>query len=70
MPKNEEIDLLTKAKDLLKSEVTQISFQTWIKDLEIESIENNTITLIAPDDVHKETINSRYYNLITNTFKF
>ncbi len=70
MPKNEEIDLLTKAKDLLKSEVTQISYQTWIKDLEIESIENNTITLTAPDDVHKETINSRYYNLIYNTFKF
>ena len=30
-------DLLTKAKDLLKEEMTTISYSTWIKSLEIES---------------------------------
>ena len=36
-------DLLTKAKDLLKEEMTTISYTTWIKSLEIESINDNKI---------------------------
>ena len=31
-------ELLTKAKDLLKGELTSISYETWIKNLEIESM--------------------------------
>lgn len=31
-------ELLTKAKELLREETTSISFDTWIKDLEIESM--------------------------------
>lgn len=31
-------EILTKAKDLLREETTSISFDTWIKDLEIESM--------------------------------
>ena len=34
-------DLLTKAKDLLKDEMTTISYLTWIKNLEIESVNDN-----------------------------
>ena len=45
---NKELsELLTKAKDLLKDEVTKISYETWIKDLEIESAENGNIVLVA-----------------------
>lgn len=40
-------DLLTKAKTLLQSEVTSISYNTWIKNLEIHSVKDNKITLIA-----------------------
>ena len=40
-------DLLTKAKDLLKEEMTNISYTTWIKNLEIESVNENKIILIA-----------------------
>ena len=35
--------LLTKAKDLLKEEMTNISYTTWIKNLEIESVKDNGI---------------------------
>ena len=31
-------DLLTKAKDLLKQELTSISYSTWINSLEIKSV--------------------------------
>ena len=42
---NELNDLLTKAKELLKEEVTKISYETWIKILEIQSADNGHIVL-------------------------
>lgn len=63
-------DLLIKAKDLLKSETTEITFATWINPLEIKSFNDNTIILIAPTAFHKETIEGKYLDLITNTFNF
>ena len=40
-------ELLTKAKELLKDEVTSITYETWIKPLEIQSIEGNHIIFKA-----------------------
>ena len=68
---NKELSgLLTKAKDLLKDEVTKISYETWIKDLEIESAENGNIVLVANTVFQKDSIMSRYYDLFKNTFRF
>ena len=63
-------DLLIKAKDLLRNETTEITFTTWIQPLEIKSFEDNTIILIASTSFQKDTIESRYLDLITNTFNF
>ena len=63
-------DLLTKAKDLLKQELTSISYSTWIKTLEIKSVNDNKIVLIAQSTFQKEAIESRYAELIVNTFNF
>ena len=66
-----EIDeLLTKAKDLLKSEVTEISYRTWIKDIEIEDITNNTIIILTQNGLQKNMLESRYLPVIQNTFNF
>ena len=63
-------DLLNKAKDLLKNEMTTISYITWIKSLEIESIKDNKITLVASSNMQKDAIYSRLYDLIVTTFNF
>ena len=63
-------DLLTKAKDLLKEEMTTISYTTWIKSLEIESINDNKIVLIALSKMQKDAIESRLFDLVSNTFNF
>ena len=63
-------DLLNKAKVLLKDEMTEIAFNTWIKPLEIQSISNDTITFLANSEFQEEAINKRYHDLIVNTFKF
>ena len=63
-------DLLTKAKDLLKEEMTAISYTTWIKNLEIQSIKDNKIVLIALSKMQKDAIESRLFDLVANTFNF
>ena len=63
-------ELLTKAKNLLQGEVTSISYNTWIKNLEIDDISGNKITLIAQSKMQKNAIESRFYDLIVNTFNF
>lgn len=63
-------ELLTKAKQLLQGEVTSISYNTWIKNLEIDSINNNVITLIAQSKMQKDAILSRFLDLFINTFNF
>ena len=63
-------DLLTKAKTLLQTEVTSISYNTWIKNLEIDSINNNKIILIAQSKMQKDAIEARFFDLILNTFNY
>ena len=55
----EELDeFLEKTKELLKGEVTKISYETWIKDLELQSMDNNTIVLVAHTQFQK-----RFHNV-------
>ena len=61
---NELNELLTKAKDLLKDEMTNISYETWIKSLEIRDFTDDKIIF------QKDAVETRYYDLVTNTFKF
>ncbi len=63
-------ELLEKAKELLKEEVTSISFETWIKPLKIDSIKNNHIVFIANSEFQKDSIETRYSSLLLNTLKF
>ena len=63
-------ELLEKAKELLKEEVTSISFETWIKPLKIKSIDNNNIVFIANSEYQKDSIETRYSSLIFNTIKY
>ncbi len=68
---SKELDeLLTKAKDLLKDEMSQISYDTWIKNLEIDSATNNHIVLVATSTFQREAVDTRYHDLLQNTFKF
>ncbi len=67
---NELEDLLNKAKILLKDEMTEIAYNTWIKTLEIQEISNDTITFLANSEFQEEAVNKRYHDLIVNTFQF
>ena len=63
-------DLMNKAKELLKDEITRISYDTWIKGLTIIGKEGNTYILAATSEIHRDSIMNRYFDLILNTFKY
>lgn len=64
------IDLMNKAKEHFKEEVTSITYDTWFKPLEIVDISNEQITITTADSFTQDFLNSRYKNLIYHTFKF
>ena len=63
-------ELLTKAKELLKDETTKISYETWIKNSEIDSATNDHIVLVATSTFQRDAVDSKYHDLLQNTFKY
>lgn len=66
----EKEDLITKIKELLKPEVTKISYDTWIMPLEIRSIEGNHIVFTTISEFQKDFIENKYNGLIFNTLRY
>ena len=63
-------ELLNQAKELLKEEVTQIAFQTWFSSMEIAEMNDSHIVLKVSSQYCGELLQTRYADLILNTFKF
>lgn len=63
-------ELLDKAKELLKSKMTTISYTTWIKNLEIDTVKDNRIVLITLSKMQKDAIESRLIDDILDVFNF
>jgi chromosomal replication initiator protein len=61
--------LWQKTLDLLKNELTEISFNTWINTIEPLSLGQNSIELGVPAEFNKGILESRYSALIKNTIK-
>lgn len=59
-------DIWSKTLDLLKDEMTEISFNTWIKTLEPSFMNSNTIVLTVNDTFNKGIIETRHAPLIKN----
>ena len=68
--KRDDLELLNNAKELLKDEMSSISFNTWIKPLEIKEISNNKIVFLVTSTFQKDVIEKKYLTLIKNTFNF
>lgn len=59
-------DIWQKTLMLLREELTEISFNTWIKTIEPLSISSSTIDLAVPAEFNKGILESRYSELIRN----
>ncbi len=61
------IKIWTECLIILEEEVTQVGFNTWIKDIKPVSISDNTFTLSVGSTIIKNMVEMRYYDLIKNT---
>lgn len=58
-----------KTLSLVKTELTEVSFSTWIKTIEPVSINDNIIILKVHNDFNRDIITGRYSTLISNAIK-
>ena len=54
--------------NLIKVELTEVSFNTWLKAIEPISISSDKVILAAPNEFTKGILVGRYLNLIKNAF--
>ena len=57
-------EIWDKTLDIIKVELTEVSFNTWLKSITPLMIKDNTILLHVPDDFTKGIIETRYATLI------
>lgn len=67
---NDLDSILNEAKELLKKEITKISYDTWIKILNIDSMQDDNIVLSVDDPFKIDIVKNRYGSLINNTFNY
>ena len=59
-------ELWNETQNIIKSEITEVGFNTWIKTIEPISVSDNKIVLGVPNDFNKNIIMGRYFPLIQN----
>ena len=62
-------DIWEKTINIIKGELTEVSFNTWIKSITPLSIDGITIKLGVPNDFTREILETRYKDLIINAIK-
>lgn len=62
-------NLWPRVLDLLKNELTEISYNTWIRTIEPLSVNTNSIELGVPTEFNKGILESRYIPLISNAVR-
>lgn len=62
-------EIWDKTLDLIKVELTEVSFNTWLKAIQPVSLSDNIFTFSVPDDFTKGILEARYLTLIRNALK-
>ena len=63
-------DLIKKIKELIRPEMTQISFNTYINPLIIEKIDSSNIVFQCDGILIKEMLEYKYAPLVLNTIQY
>ena len=61
--------LWEKTLNIIKSEMSEVSFNTWIKSCEPISISSNTIKISVPNSFTQDILEKRYKDLVINSIE-
>lgn len=62
-------NLWDKTLDIIKSELSEVSFNTWIKSCEPLSISSDTLKISVPNSFTQDILDKRYKELVANSIK-
>lgn len=62
-------EIWSESLEIIRGELTEVSFNTWVKTLEPGKIVNNNFYLIVQTDFYKDILVNRYASLIQNAIK-
>jgi len=62
-------NLWDKTLDIIKSELSEVSFNTWIKSCEPMSISSDAIKISVPNSFTQDILDKRYKDLVVNSIK-
>ena len=62
-------ELWQKSLEILRQKIAPVSFETWIVPIKPIAVSNSTVILKIDDSFIKNTVETKYYNLIENTIK-
>ena len=62
-------NLWDKTLDIIKSELSEVSFNTWIKSCQPMSISSDTIKISVPNSFTQDILDKRYKDLVINSIK-
>lgn len=60
-------DLWQSFLDNIKNEINPASFHAWFNDLKLIKLDNDSITIQVPMEIHKKILGDNYYSLIEET---
>ena len=56
-------ELLNRAKELLKDEMSEVSHKTWIEPLKIDSITDNNVILVSDEIFTRNCVGAKLYSI-------
>ena len=62
-------NLWDKTLDIIKSELSEVSFNTWIKSCQPLSVSSDTIKISVPNSFTQDILDKRYKDLVVNSIK-
>ena len=62
-------NLWDKTLNIIKSELSEVSFNTWIKSCEPMSISSDTLKISVPNSFTQDILDKRYKDLVANSIK-
>ncbi len=63
----EKQEVWTNFLNSIKNEISSVSYSAWFNDLKLIQMENNSITIQVPMEIHKKILGDTYYNMIDET---
>ncbi len=62
-------ELFSMVKEYCKTQMTEVAYKIWIKDIEAVSFDNDTVVLGVSSDFKKNIVTEKYGNLLSNGFE-